>query len=45
MDSAELNRHIRESAPDLVGITAMTPSLPEALKSAEISGEGAFAFG
>jgi len=37
MDSDELSRHIREYAPDLVGITAMTPTLPEALKAAEIS--------
>src|ERR1700686_2708029 len=37
MDSTELSRHIREYDPDLVGITAMTPTLPEALKAAEIS--------
>src|SRR6185369_17162475 len=37
MDSDELNRQIKEYAPDLVGITAMTPTLPEALKVAEIS--------
>jgi anaerobic magnesium-protoporphyrin IX monomethyl ester cyclase len=37
MDSNELIRQIREYAPDLVGITAMTPTLPEALKVAEIS--------
>lgn len=37
MDSDELIRRIREYAPDLVGITAMTPTLPEALKVAQIS--------
>ncbi|MGE5786194.1 MAG: B12-binding domain-containing radical SAM protein [Myxococcales bacterium] len=36
MDSAELERRIRELQPDLVGITAMTPTLPEALRVAEI---------
>ncbi len=36
MDSNELIRQIRAFAPDLIGVTAMTPTLPEALKVAEI---------
>lgn len=37
MDSAELAIRITEAAPDIVGITAMTPTIPEALLVAAIS--------
>jgi len=37
MDSEELERQLREFSPSLVGITAMTPTLPEAFKVAETS--------
>jgi len=35
MDTPELERRLRAEKPDLVGITAMTPTLPEALRVAE----------
>jgi len=37
MDSAELLRNIRAYRPDLIGITAMTPTVPEALRVAELA--------
>ncbi|HEY5974235.1 MAG TPA: radical SAM protein [Geobacteraceae bacterium] len=37
MDSEELVRKIKYYAPDLVGITAMTPTVPEALRVAELT--------
>lgn len=37
MDSAELARHIADLAPEVIGITAMTPTVPEALQVARIS--------
>jgi radical SAM superfamily enzyme YgiQ (UPF0313 family) len=37
MDSAELAAQLAVYAPDLVGVTAMTPTIPEALQVAEIS--------
>jgi len=37
MDSAALGRRLTEEKPDLVGITAMTPTLPEALRVAEVA--------
>jgi len=41
MDSAELARQIAAHAPDIIGITAMTPTIPEALKVAKLSRETA----
>lgn len=37
MDSAELIRNIEAYKPDLFGITAMTPTVPEALRVAELA--------
>lgn len=37
MDSAELIRNIEKYGPGLIGITAMTPTLPEALRVAELA--------
>lgn len=37
MDSVELSKRIAEERPGIVGITAMTPTIPEALQVAEIS--------
>jgi len=37
MDSEELVRNIEEYGPDLIGITAMTPTVPEALRVAELA--------
>ena len=37
MDSAELERQLKEFAPKIVGVTAMTPTLPEAFKVADAS--------
>src|SRR6185369_6856387 len=37
MDSEELVRNIEAYAPDLIGITAMTPTVPEALRVAELA--------
>lgn len=37
MDSEELVRNIESYGPDLVGITAMTPTVPEALRVAELA--------
>lgn len=36
MDTPELERQLVEEQPDLVGITAMTPTLPEALRVARL---------
>ena len=37
MDSAELERRLREEKPAFVGITAMTPTFPEAIRVAELA--------
>jgi radical SAM superfamily enzyme YgiQ (UPF0313 family) len=37
MDSEELVRNIAAYGPDLIGITAMTPTVPEALRVAELA--------
>lgn len=37
MDSGELVKSISAFAPDLIGITAMTPTVPEALRVAELA--------
>lgn len=37
MDSRELVRNIEAYGPDLIGITAMTPTVPEALRVAELA--------
>jgi len=37
MDSTELVRNIEAYGPDLIGITAMTPTVPEALQVAELA--------
>lgn len=37
MDSEELARRLKAEQPDAVGITAMTPTLPAALKAADIA--------
>ena len=37
MDSEELIRNIETYGPDLIGITAMTPTVPEALRVAELA--------
>lgn len=37
MDSTELVKSLREYGPDLVGITTMTPTVPEALRVAEVA--------
>ncbi len=37
MDSEELVRSIADYSPDLIGITAMTPTVPEALRVAELA--------
>jgi radical SAM superfamily enzyme YgiQ (UPF0313 family) len=37
MDSEELGRRIKAEKPDVVGITAMTPTLPAALRAADIA--------
>jgi len=37
MDSQELARSLAVEAPDLIGITAMTPTIPEALRVARIA--------
>jgi radical SAM superfamily enzyme YgiQ (UPF0313 family) len=37
MDSEELVRNISSFGPDLIGITAMTPTVPEALRVAELA--------
>ena len=37
MDSAALAERLAEAQPDVIGITAMTPTLPEALKVAEVT--------
>jgi radical SAM superfamily enzyme YgiQ (UPF0313 family) len=37
MDSEELLRNIETYGPDLIGITAMTPTVPEALRVAELA--------
>jgi radical SAM superfamily enzyme YgiQ (UPF0313 family) len=37
MDSTELIRNIEVYKPDLIGITAMTPTVPEALRVAELA--------
>jgi radical SAM superfamily enzyme YgiQ (UPF0313 family) len=37
MDSEALARRLTEECPDVVGITAMTPTLPEALRVAEVT--------
>lgn len=39
MDSHELSRQLRELDPQLVGVTAMTPTIPEALQVAELAKE------
>src|ERR1039457_4698059 len=41
MDSAELARQVAAHAPDIIGITAMTPTIPEALLVAKLSRETA----
>jgi len=37
MDTPELTRRLAAERPDLVGITAMTPTLPEALRVAKVA--------
>jgi len=37
MDSEELGRRLKDEKPDVVGITAMTPTLPAALRAADIA--------
>jgi len=37
MDSEELVRNVEAYSPDLIGITAMTPTIPEALRVAELA--------
>src|SRR6266511_4208978 len=37
MDAPELQRRLAAEQPDLVGITAMTPTLPEALRVARVA--------
>ena len=37
MDSEELAKNIKAYDPDLIGITAMTPTVPEALKVATLA--------
>jgi radical SAM superfamily enzyme YgiQ (UPF0313 family) len=37
MDSAELGRRLEAEKPDVVGVTAMTPTLPAALRVADIA--------
>ncbi len=37
MDSEELSRRLEAERPDVVGVTAMTPTLPAALKAADIA--------
>lgn len=37
MDSSALHAHLSEQRPDIVGITAMTPTLPEALRVAKVA--------
>ena len=37
MDSEELVKRIAANVPDLIGITAMTPTVPEALRVAELA--------
>ncbi|KAI95534.1 radical SAM protein [Rhodomicrobium udaipurense JA643] len=37
MDSEELARRLKAEKPDVVGITAMTPTLPSALRAADIA--------
>ncbi len=37
MDGSELERRLRAEQPQLVGITAMTPTLPEALRVARVA--------
>jgi len=37
MDSEELLKNIETYGPDLIGITAMTPTMPEALRVAELA--------
>lgn len=37
MDSAALEQRLREEQPDFVGITAMTPTYPEAIRVAELA--------
>jgi anaerobic magnesium-protoporphyrin IX monomethyl ester cyclase len=41
MDSEELARRLKEERPDVVGVTAMTPTLPAALKAADIAAAAA----
>lgn len=37
MDSVELERRLLEEQPDFIGITAMTPTFPEAIRVAELA--------